>query len=488
VTFNGVKVGNKIEKIYTCAVNILNKAGIKLKVPEIRDLAMKFGIRVENEIAFFTREQIENWVHKAPESFTLHARNPLHNTVIGGGKNNFISAYGCPSICDMNGLSRDALLKDYIQFAKLVHQYDHFSINGGILAQPKDIPPELSHLVMIYSAFMTSDKCLMGVPGTETQMNQIMEMAAIMFGGKDELKKKARVLTLVSTISPLVIDEMALSSIKVSAQYNQPMIISPAPTAGTTGPIDLAGNLALATAEALAGIAIAQMIRPGVPVVFGLQCNIANLTTGNISTGSPAYALQAKYTAALARMLKLPCRCSGATTDSLCVSSQSGYESMFSLLTACQNKGDLIVHSAGILNNFAVISYEKFIMDTEMMDMVAYYLADFEVSDDTLNLDLIKAAGHGGQFLTSMDTMKKCRTHSWNPPIGVRGLTTPEQALDKYYENISDTLKNVLASYQQPYIDPGTLTNLDDFMIQQGVPDQILSSVDKLIPKYLEET
>jgi len=478
---------DKLVKIYTHAMNILDTVGIRLKHHGIRELVKRNGVRVENETAFFTREQIEAEIEKAPESFTLQARNPLHNTVIGGGQSNFTAGYGCPTIYEINGTSRDARLKDYIQFAKLIHQYGHFSINGGILAQPNDVPPELSHLIMVYSAIKTSDKCLMGIPGNETQMDQIMDIAAIVFGGKEKLKKTPRILTLISTISPLMMDEMALSSIQVSAHYNQPIIISPAPTAGTTGPIDLAANLALATAEALAGITIAQMIRPGLPVIFGLQCNIANLSTGNISIGSPAYALQAKYAAALARMLKLPCRCGGATTDSLCVSPQSGYESMLSLLTACENRVDLLVHSAGILDNFAAMSYEKFIMDMEIIDMVTYYLADVEVSEKTLNLDLFKTVGPGGQFLTTTDTMKKCRTHSWTPPIGVRGNISRKKELDTYYKNINDTLKQMLASYRQPDIDPDTQTDLDDFMIHTGVPNQILSSVNDLIEQNLEE-
>jgi len=107
--------------------------------------------------------------------------------------------------------------------------------------------------------------------------------------------------------------------------------MSPGPAAGTTGPIDLAGTMALATAEALACIAIAQMIRPGVPVLFGLQCFGADLKTANISIGSPAYALMAKHTAELARYLNLPSRCGGSTTDALCVSPQSGYEGMLSM-------------------------------------------------------------------------------------------------------------------------------------------------------------
>ena len=478
---------DRIQKIYTHGVNILEEVGIKLKHPEILALVRENHVRVEGDIAFFTRELIEAWISKAPESFTLYAKNPLYDSVIGGNKSNFISSYGCPTVYDLDGTAREARLKDYIQFAKLIHQCDHFSINGGILAQPADVPADLSHLIMVCAAAKVSYKCLMGIPCSEFQMNQIMDMAAILFGGRDALIKTPRILTMISTISPLMLDEMALGSILVSARYNQPLIISPGPAAGTTGPIDLAGNMALATAEALAAIVIAQMVRPGVPVIFGLQCFGADLKTANISIGSPAYALQAKHTAALARMLKLPSRCGGATTDSLCVSPQSGYEGMFSMLTVCQNNVDLIVHSAGVLDSFAAISYEKFIMDIEIIDMVKYYLNDFEVSDDTLNMALIKEIGPGGQFLTSTDTMKKCRSHSWSPPIGVRGNVSRENALDQYFKNIADKLTQMTTAYKIPVFDPDVLNALDAFMKGQGVSPQILSLMDELIADNLEK-
>jgi len=480
-------MNHKVQKIYTHGIHILEEVGIKLKHPEILDIVKENNIRVDGEIAFFTRDQIESWIGKAPESFTLHGRNSLHNSIIGESQTNFVPGYGCPTIYELKGSTRNALLKDYIRFAKLVHQCEHFPINGGILAQPNDVPAELSHLIMVYSALLTSDKCIMGVPGNHLQIQQIMDMAAIMFGGKDALQKTPRILTLINTISPLLMDEMALSSIKVCAQFNQPMIITPSPAAGTTGPIDLAGNMALATAEALAAIVIAQMIRPGVPIIFGVQSNMANLKTGGISIGSPAYALQGKYTAALAKMLKLPCRCGGAATDSLCVSPQSGYESMFSMLTACRNNVNLIVHSAGILDSFAAISYEKFIMDIEMLDMIQFYSTDFQVNDTTLNMALLKEVGPGGQFLTSKDTMEKCRSHSWNPRVGVRGYIDPGKALELYYKNIDNALEQMLTSYTKPELDADIKTELDNFMMDQGVSSQILLSVNDLVNNNLEK-
>lgn len=283
---------------------------------------------------------------------------------------------------------------------------------------------------------------------------------------------------MISTISPLQMDEMALSSIMAAARNNQPLIISPAPAAGTTGPIDLAANLALATAEALAGIVITQMFNPGNPVLFGLQCYGADLKSGNISIGSPAYALQARYCAALARRYGVPSRCGGTTSDAKVVSAQSGYESMLSMFTACENRVNLIVHSAGILDSFGAFSYEKFLIDLEIIDMVQYYLGDIEVNESTLNLDLIRSVGPGGEFLTTMDTMKKCRTHSWMPQIGVRGITDPKaKPMEKFIQNINTRRKKMLESYALPKISMETQEAMDSYMVNNQISPSILERI-----------
>ena len=188
-------------------------------------------------------------------------------------------------------------------------------------------------------------------------------MVALTFGGSDAFKQHNRVLTMISTLSPLQIDHSALDSMMICARCRQPMIISPAPATGTTGPVVMAGNISLANAEALAAIAISQMLHEGTPVIYGLQSNAVDMASGQVSIGSPGYSIQAEYCAQLAQMYGLPSRTGGTNTDAKEVSVQSGYEAMMSMLLACQNRVNLIVHSAGILDSYAATSYEQFIVD-----------------------------------------------------------------------------------------------------------------------------
>ena len=309
------------------------------------------------------------------------------------------------------------------------------------------------------------------------QMQELMDLGAIAFGGQAAFAARPHLLTLINTISPLQIDEMALNSMIIAARHNQPLILSPSPAAGTTSPIDMAANISLATAEALAGIAIVQMISPGTPVIFGLQCLGADLRTGNISIGSPAYTLQSKYTAALARMYRLPSRCGGTLTDAPRLSPQSGYESMLNMLAPFQNGVNLIVHSAGTLDSVVAMSYEKFIMDIEIIDMVRYYLGDLEVNDDTLNMELIRSVGPGGQFLTTMDTMRKCRTHAWDSDIGVRGNAGGGSPEEQSLKRIAQKLQAMLDAYSPPPMDRAVMAALDAFMVRQGVDRALLATI-----------
>ncbi len=460
-------------RIHAAALRILEEIGIRLKHPATLAMLRGHGIRVEGDIARFRERQIMDWVAKAPAAFTLYARNPAHDAVIGGGARQYVAGYGAAAIVEADGRKRETRLADHLELAKLVHRAPAFRINGGILAQPADVPAAQSHLVMLLAAALLSDKALLGIPGRQPVIAEVMALAAVLFGGNDELERRPRLLTMISTISPLVVDDMALDSVWACARHRQPLIVSPAPAAGTTGPIALAGNLALATAEALAVIAVAQMLQEGLPVIFGLQCYGADLRSGNIAIGSPAYARQARHCARLARFYGLPSRGGGAVTDARSVDIQAASEGMLALFAAATSGIDLIVHAAGILESFGAISTEKFVLDLEMIRMVEEVLAAIPAdTDEDLALEVIRAVGPGGQFLTHMDTVRKCRTHSWNPDVALRGaLPEGRTPAGQLAANLQQQKRRLLGEYVAPEMDPGLLRDLGRFLTTRAGVD-----------------
>jgi trimethylamine--corrinoid protein Co-methyltransferase len=469
---------DNLNKIHETALKILQDIGINLHDPEVLDIVQQKGVKVSGKRAFFDPKQVMHWVRKAPHKFTIYARNPKYNAVMGGDNVQCSPGYGCAQIIKADGSRKDARLADQIAFAKLTHQCEDFNLNGGILAQPCDVPPDKSHLIMLYAAILHSDKCLIGIPGIGEKMQEIMDMIALLCGGRKRLIQKPRVLVPISILSPLQIDEMSLQSMLVAARHGQAMLISPAPAAGTTGPISLAGNLALANAETLAGIVIAQMISEGTPVLFGLQASISDLKTGKIMMGSPAFTLQGYYGAHLARKYGLPSRGSGNVTAARWVSVQSGYESMMSMLVAFQSKVNLIVHSAGILDSFAGMSYEKFIVDLEINRNVKSFLKGIEFTEDALSFDVIKAVGPGGEFLTSLDTLKKVRIHAWNSELSINEPMLDRPLNDQLLDVMHAKLQHMLDSYQKPELDSYVQKQLEQYLIQAGVDRKIINAIN----------
>jgi len=472
-------MGDTLRKIHKASVKILQEIGIRLHHQGMLDLLKENGVRVEGQTAFFEEKQLMHWINKAPGRFTLYARNPDHDMLIGGDHTEYAAGYGTPTIVAPDGSRRSATMEDFTNFVKLVDQSEFFNVNGGILVQPSDVMGIQSVPVMMYATLAHSDKCIMGIPGTTEQVEQTMEMAGILFGDKGELVKRPRVITIVSTFSPLQIDHTALETMLVCTRYKQPMVVSPAPAAGTTGPMAMAGNISLANAEALAGIALAQMLREGTPVVYGLQSLSADMASGNVTIGSPGYSVQAKYCAKLARMYGLPSRAGGTNTDAKGVSVQSGYESMMSMLVACQSRANFIIHSAGILDSFNATSYEQFIVDLEIIRMIEFYLADMDTDPEDFAFDVIKEVGIGGHFIQTQDTFERCRKNSWQPKIGLRGSTVMGGSPnDRLFANMERQMNAMLKSYEKPTLDPTVLQALHDYVVKIcGVDEALVDSI-----------
>ena len=468
-----------LKKIHHASMRILEEVGIRLHPDDVLDRIREQGVKVAGNTAFFSEKQIMRWVNKAPGRFSMVSRSGDHDMLIGGENTEYAAGYGTPTIVDRDGMRRSATLGDFLNFVKMVHQVPYFNLNGGILVQPADILAAHSAAIMMYATLTHTDKCVMGVPGTAAEVEQLMHMVALTCGGRETLRKQNRVITMVSTLSPLQIDHSALDTMIVCARYGQPVIISPAPAAGTTGPVVMAGNVSLANAEALAAIAITQMLNEGTPVVYGLQSNAADMQSGQVSIGSPGYSIQAKYCALLARMYGLPSRTGGTNTDAKGVSVQSGYEAMMSMLTACQNRVNLIVHSAGILDSYAATSYEQFIVDIEIISMIEYFLEDMKTDPEDFAFDIIQQVGIGGQYLATAHTARLCRTESWRPRIGLRGgplvKGTPDE---QFMANIQREIDSLLGTYRKPALPPEVHAALRSYLMETvGVDAQTLERI-----------
>ena len=265
------------QMIHEAAMKIMETVGVRIHNEKSIEIYKKNGIRVEGNIAYFTEEQVMHWVKMAPESFTIYARNPKYDTFIGGDRVNPAPTYGCAFIDDWEGNRRRGTMEDYLKCLKLFEAEDSYTVNGGIAIQPGEIHQETAALEMFYATVTHSEKAILLPTGYKEEMELIMKAACEIFGGKEELIKKPRAIALINTVSPLSLDERMLDCLMILAEYGQPAILCPAAMLGATGSIYMAGTLASGAAESLAGIVLAQMIRPGTPVLFGVQSTAADM-------------------------------------------------------------------------------------------------------------------------------------------------------------------------------------------------------------------
>ena len=468
----------KLQLIHEASMKILAKTGMKFHHPEAVEILKNHGIKVENNVAYFTEDQLMYWVRKAPSRFTLYARNPEHNVVIGGDEINPAPPYGCPSIMEKDGTKRDGTIQDYVNYAKLFHANEDYHIDGGLMIQPNDIDIPTSCLAMFFAALTHTDKALMISTGKQEYMEAIIDCAAEVFGGKEALKAYPRMLTIMNINTPLQLDVVMSEVLLTLAKNGQPFVAANCAMAGSTSPITLAGTMAMTNAEVLSCIALTQMVNPGTPVVYASQSTTSDMRTGQIACGSPEGALCYKYTAQLAKFYGLPCRGGGAVTDSKVVDAQSGYESMMTLMADWSNNMNLIIHSAGILDSYNATSYEKLIQDFEIVRYVKRYFRDFEVNDDTIPLDLIDEVGHSGEFLTKDHTFQYCHSEPLNPTISSRGRVSDN--LHQLDINIEKRYNQLMDSYVQPQLDAATLEKVKEILTSHGVDRSLLDKIETM--------
>ena len=454
------------QMIHDAAMEIMRDVGVRIHNPKAVEIFRKNGIRVEDNTVYFTEEQVMHWVKMAPESFTLYARNPKYNMTVGGNHINPAPTYGCAFIDDWSGQRRRGTMEDYIKCLKLVQAEESYSINGGIMIQPSDVQEETAAIEMFYATLMYSDKAIMLPTGFKNEMELIFEAACELFGSKENMVEKPGMIALINTVSPLSLDERMLDCLMLLAEYGQPAILCPATMLGATGSLSMAGTLASGTAENLAGIALAQMIRPGTPVVFGIQATAADMRGGiTFACAAPEGTLMQGFGANMARFYGLPSRGGGCQTDAPVINCQAGYESMLTFASAYRHGINLVMEAGGVMDSVNATSFEKMVIDFEIIRQVKASFAPIEVNEETLNLEEIKEIGHDGSFVTSDYTLENYRD-LYSPRIGERNAKNA----DYFKESIDKEIARLLKTYDdsRPEADAETMDRVRAVLEKSG--------------------
>lgn len=441
-----------IEKIHATSMEILEKTGVEILHKEAIRIFEENGARVEKNRVYLSSDIIERMLDKVPTSFTLHARNSVNDVVIGDDTSVLAPGYGAPFVTDLDKGRRKSTFADYVNLTKLASVSEHLDVLGGVLVEPNDISDELRHARMFYAGAKYSDKCLMGSSMGAKKAHDCLEMARILFGEEEIIDDKAVVISLINTNSPLKYDYRMLGAMIEYAKHNQPLAITSGAMAGTTAPMSLAGTLVLENVEILTGIVLTQMLSPGAPVLYGPGASITDMKTAGMAIGSPEYAKLIGAGAQLARFYNLPCRASGALTDSNLTDTQAGYESMMTLMSGVNHGLNFIIQAAGILDGFMTMSYEKFIVDDEILGMITNYQKGIEVNETTIAKEVITEVGPGGHYLSTDHTLKHMRDFR-NPMLSKRDSYKDKDDLISTSKRANKKWKNILTDYEEPYLD-----------------------------------
>jgi trimethylamine--corrinoid protein Co-methyltransferase len=396
----------------------------------------------------------------------MHARNRERSVSIGGDKLVFCPGYGASFMIDADGERRHAVMDDYVNFCKLVQTSKAIDMNGCLMVDPHDRPAESAHLDMISSNIIWCDKPFLGSSISRQAAIDSIEMAGIVWGGKKNIQDKPVMMAIISSLSPLQYSAEMAGALIEYARHGQANMIGLLMMAGATGPITLPGLLALQNAEMLAGITLTQLINPGTPVVYGSTSTVTNMRTGGLSIGAPELSMIQNATIQMGKFYGLPCRGSGGLTDAQSPDMQAGIESTLALNTTVMSGANFILHACGILGSYLAMSYQKFLADEEICNLLRRMLKSIEVTDERIDLESIKSVGIGKEYLTHPKTLAHCRTEFYlSDSMSRDDFTTWRNSGKKQLsEKLAEVFQKRIDEYSPPDIAPEIVKDLNRYV------------------------
>jgi trimethylamine--corrinoid protein Co-methyltransferase len=447
---------------------IVSELGIEFMHPEALELFESAGQRVQENTVFLDPDFVLEQVAKAPTSYDVQARNPARGIHLGGDHMNFAGVYGPPFVRE-GAERRDASLRDFERFCQLAQSFDELDSAGGTIVEPNDAPLDSRHLDMVFRLLTLTDKPFMGSVVSASRARDTLAMCDIAFGGRAAIEETPVVISLVNCNSPLRWDDRMIESALEYHRANQPVVITPFLLMGAMSPVSIPATLAQQIAEALAGISLAQVTRPGCPVILGSFLSNIDMQSGSPQFGTPESAIGLLCTGQIARRFGLPWRSGGGLTSSQTADAQAAYEAMMTMLPTFLAGTNWVMHSAGWLESGLVSSYEKFVIDVEILRMLQVEFSPLEIREEDLAWDAHTEVGHGGHFLGCAHTMERFRTCFYRPLVS--SSDNFDRWMKKGGQDAADRALEIahqrLDAYEAPPIDDAIRAELEEFVIRR---------------------
>ncbi|MHC8509920.1 MAG: trimethylamine methyltransferase family protein [Rhodospirillales bacterium] len=458
-----------LEIIEANADQILEETGIEFREDEEALALLKdAGCDVKGERVRFPKGLAREKLKTAPSVFTQHARNPARSVQIGGDATVFAPVYGPPFVHDLDGGRRYGTIEDFRNFVKLAYASNPLHHSGGTVCEPVDLPVNKRHFDMVHAHMMLSDKPFMGSVTAPERAQDTVDMCKILFG-EDFVDQNCVVINLINANSPMVFDAMMLGALKTYARNNQATVVSPFILAGAMSPVTVIGTLAQLLAEALAGMTLTQLVRPGAPVVFGTFVSAISMQSGAPTFGGPEPILVLSAAAQLARRLGVPFRSGGSLCASKMPDAQAAYETANTLLPATLCGVNFMLHAAGWMEGGLVSSYEKFILDADQLGAYAVLTQGYDVSENGQAMDAVREIGPGSHYLGATHTQANFENAFY------RFATADSNSFEQWQaeggqdaaQRANAKWKSMLKEYEAPPLDPGKAEALQAWIDQR---------------------
>jgi trimethylamine--corrinoid protein Co-methyltransferase len=461
---------DQVNALHQAALDILETQGMKVLSADGRARYASGGAQVDEDsmLVRLDRGLVAESLSHTPHELTLHGLDAGHDVPLSGRNVAMAPTSGPPNIMDIENGRRAGTLQDFCNLMKLCQSFEVIQVLGGAV-EPQDVPVNVRHLEVMRAQLLLTDKIPFIFSRGRQQIADNFALLKIALGlSAEEFAQRPCTYTVINTNSPLQLDIPMSEGIVEFALAGQPTIITPFTLAGAMAPVTIAGALTLAHAEALAGLTLSQITRRGAPVIYGSFTSNVDMKSGSPAFGTPEYVKAAIGAGQLARHIGLPWRSSNATAANV-PDAQAAYESQMSLWGALMGGCNFILHAAGWMESGLTTSYEKFILDIEMLQMFAEVFQPVGAAADDLALDAVAEVGPGGHFFGCAHTMQRYRTAFYAPLVSDwRNYGTWHDDGARTATQRANTLWHAkLDNFEAPARDPARVDALDDYVARR---------------------
>lgn len=461
---------DQMQDLHDTSIRILKELGIKVMGANVRALFAAAGAKIDDDgIVRIDESIVDAALATVPRQFSLTPRNPAKRVHLGGDHLVFGLVAGPPNVHDRVNGRRSGNLADYQNFIRLAHHFNAIHMIGNQVTAPQELPANNRHLDTYFANLTLSDLTFHCTAiGRGRAMDGINMMAISRGISLEEMARDPGVITIISVNSPRLLDDAMGDGLIAMAEHGQPVTITPFTLMGAMTPVSLPAALAQQNAEALFGVVLTQLVKPGAPVMYGAFTSNVDMRSGAPAFGTPENTKANVIAGQLARRYGLPYRTSNANASNA-VDLQAAYETSMATWGAVMGGANLIYHAAGWLEGGLTASYEKLVLDVEILQNMVEFLRPIKWDADELGFDAIRDVPAGGHFFGAPHTMDRYERAFYQPMLSDwRGyenwaLAGAKEAVDR----ATDLWQQALAEYEEPALDPARREELEAYVAKR---------------------